>query len=209
MSKNNHVNGAAKVLQSTDPALQTALQVLLGTDTVTESICNWNAARYDQEPSHELTVGLLREEVLETLKAFAEGNHIAVLDGYADVFFVAIGALWKTGLRAEHIDQLMDSISLHNSLIPSPQVALIWYEDTADNNILGLVALAALQRLEYLLNDENLALDAIRAVCISNNTKDAEKTPSHIKANTVKGTGYVPPTKALTEILERSNNARK
>jgi phosphoribosyl-ATP pyrophosphohydrolase len=204
-NKVTHINAAKNILNTMSPDGQTMLQKLMGTKSITQSICAWNAARYDQVPNHDLAVKLLREEVLETLKAFAEGNRVEVIDGYADVFFVAIGALWKTGLTPEQIDQLLDTVGQANSLVPSPQVALMWYEDEATIYVLALLAISALGRLEYLLSDEQLALDVVRAVCISNNTKDAAKTASDVKANVVKGEGYVPPTADLISILERAD----
>lgn len=182
---------------------ETLLQELLNTPSVVESICNWNAARYEQEPSHELTMALLLEEWQETEEAYATGQVIGILDGLGDVFYVAIGALWKTGLRHEQIQHLLDMVEETMPLMPSPSVALHWYQEDVQNPILAMLALSCLKRLEILLASDVLAMDVIRAICISNDTKEVKKTETGVKANINKGDTYKAPTEMLEDILVR------
>jgi len=182
---------------------ETALQLLMSTPSIVEDICKWNAARYDQQPSHELTMTLLLEELQETEEAYKDGEVIAILDGLGDIFYVAIGALWKTGLHHDQIARLLDAVEEKMPLIPSPAVALHWYQEDVQNPLLALVALSCLKRLSALLSSDDLALDVIRAICISNNTKTATKTDNDVKANIDKGSAYVPPTEMLEDILQK------
>ena len=182
---------------------QTTLQELMATPSVIEDICNWNKARYVQEPSHDLTMTLLLEELQETEDAYKSGDAIAILDGLGDIFYVAIGALWKTGLHHDQITRLLDAVEEKMPLMPSPAVALHWYQEDIQNPILAMLALSCLKRLEALLGSDDLALDVIRAICISNNTKTATKTDKDVKANIDKGALYTPPTEMLEDILQK------
>lgn len=185
----------------------TLLEKLLNAPTVIDSICQWNVLRYKQEPCHELAMKLLFEELQETEDAYRVEDKVAILDGLGDIFYVAIGVLWKTGLTAARIQQLMNAVDQGNRFTPSPAVALHWYQDDPQNHILCMVALGAFQRLEYLLGSDQLALDVIRAICISNDSKRIETVPSHVKANVNKGLNYIPPTEALKSILARYSDA--
>jgi len=186
----------------------TVLQKLLKAPTVIDSICNWNAARYKQEPNHELSMALLFEELDEIEAACTANDKIGILDGLGDIFYVTIGVLWKTGLTALQIQQLIDHVeSMNHYKVNSPAVALHWYCDDPQNHVLAILALSALARLEWLLGSDELAMEVIRAICISNDSKEVKKTPSHIKANLQKGKSYTPPTRALESILARSCDA--
>jgi len=187
---------------------QVALQELLNTPSVVEDICAWNKARYEQEPSDELTLQLLLEELQETEAAYQAGEVVEILDGLGDIFYVAIGALWKTGLHPDQITRLLDTVEADMSLVPSPAVALHWYQEEPLNVILALLALSCLTRLEVLLDSSDLALDVIRAICISNNTKSVAKTDKDVKANINKGALYTPPTEMLEDILVRVRHDR-
>jgi len=180
------------------------LATLLKTPSVVESICNWNAARYEQVHSEELTLALLHEELFETREAYSKYDAVATLDGLGDLFYVAIGALWKTGLSAANITQLMTQVEEDTAIWPTPEVAVFWYEATRDANVLCLVAHTALQRMHEVLGSDTYVMNVIRAICTSNDTKDVVRTGKHEKANKVKGAGYIPPTEVITELLCRA-----
>ena len=171
---------------------------------IIESICDWNKVRYEQVPMYKLTLDLLKEEMQETHDAYTEEDYIGIMDGYADVFFVAISGLWKIGLSAKQIDELMDNVEGFNTMISSPKAVLLWYEDEDHNSILAMLALSVFGHLEALLGNEELALDTIKAICVSNDTKTIVKTEVGIKANISKGENYVSPTESLTDILKRA-----
>jgi hypothetical protein len=181
---------------------QTELEQLMATPNVIESICQWNAARYDQEYDHDLTMRLIREEHQEGLAAFESGDMVELADAYGDRFYVAIGGLWKMGLSATDIVELMDYLTPLGA--PAAAIAINWASSDGRPATIAFVALNAFESLAALLQgDSDAALDVIRAICISNDTKDAKKTASNVKANTTKGIGYVPPTKAIEAILIR------
>jgi len=185
----------------------TLLEELLATPSIIDSICNWNAARYEQVPSHELTMELLEEELDEVQGAYIEGDKVAIIDGYGDVFYVAIGALWKTGLNEKQITQLMDNVGEKQTFYPDPELAFYWYCKDVQNHILCILAHSCLKKLELLLNSEDAAYDVIRAICNSNNTKTPKKTASNVKANIDKGQSYIPPTVALEAILRKAGES--
>jgi len=182
----------------------TILEKLLQTPSVIHSVCEWNDARYPQEPSHALSMSLLFEEFKELETAYSKGDKVAILDGLGDLFFVAIGVLWKTGLTASQITQLIDAVSSSNKAVPPVSVALHWYQEDVQNHVLCLLVLAVTTELEYLLESEQLAMDVYRAICISNNTKEVKKTAKEVKANIEKGLSYKPPTEMLKTILVRA-----
>lgn len=174
--------------------------------SIVESICNWNAARYPQEFSKELTLQLLVEETTEIGDSVIDNDFIGVLDGHADVFYVAIGALWKSGLQPLDILNLLDSVQTDTMHLPPLPVAVQWLElefNTGDNApwLIAAIALSALSQLEVALGDEDAALDVIRVVCASNNTKEVKQTAPSVKANIAKGKGYVAPTEMIKSIV--------
>ena len=72
-----------------------------------QSICDWNAARYEQELDVTLTHNLLEEEIEEFYDA---ETALGQLDGLVDVVYVAIGAMWKLGLSPEQIQQAIKAV---------------------------------------------------------------------------------------------------
>lgn len=178
------------------------LEKLANTPNVIESICNWNAARYKQEYNHDLNVKLIKEEFNEGLEAFGDNNLVELADSYGDQFYVAIGAIWKQGGVAETINPMLDY--LDRLPMPPLPVILEWVEARPSPVAYGFYALTAFEALTKLcIDDSDAALDIIRAICISNDSKPAKKTPSHVKANVDKGDSYVAPTKAIEAILIR------
>lgn len=184
---------------------------------VTRTI-EWNAARYDQVYDYALAGKLLNEEVMELFRA---ENDVEKLDAIGDIIFVAIGVFWKLGLSVEHIEDLfgvhheeylknVDMETIHENcnkvqsflfdVLPEdldgayPGVALATYCSF-------MVALGSLSGMGL----QDRFYDVVMAICDSNDTKEVKgKTDPTVKANGVKGEGYVPPTKALEYILWES-----
>lgn len=173
---------------------------------IIESICSWNAARYEQIPSSELTFDLLSEELLETGQAITNEDLVETVDGLADMFYVAIGAIWKVGLSPSQIVKLLDSIDdelvRQEKELPLIAKSLLAFEMEPDIDLLAFIALRALEWLESIVFGPENALAIIRAVCDSNDTKEVKKTAHDVKANVDKGTDYIPPTDAIKVILD-------
>lgn len=178
------------------------LSELFTAKTIIESICSWNAARYKQEFNAKLTIDLLAEELDETLGALEEGNLIELLDGLGDLFYVSIGALWKFGYSAEEITTFLDEVEAGLQAKPPTPAAVHWATLEPRPYAIAIVALAALDDLTATLEgSDEAALDVIRAICESNDTKPAVKTASDTKANKDKGDSFVPPTEKIKRIL--------
>jgi len=173
------------------------LNVALKTKDILESICDWNEARYKQEHCTALTGELLNEELTETLEA---DNDIAVLDGLGDIFYVATGALWKAGYDATEIKMFYDAV---DEFIPPVPLAIRWYTMTYDERVLPIIAISADQELCNILGSSVGALEVVRAICDSNDTKEVKRTDSTVKANLTKGDNYVSPTRALEQIARK------
>lgn len=189
------------------------LRQLLTTKSILESICTWNAVRYNQEHNEKLTIDLLYEELNETLEAMQALNQIETCDGFGDVFFVAIGALWKMGISDKEMGEYIDSVDSSLPLVPPTPVAVQWVSYDCNTYTLAVVALAAVADLTDLLDSSDAAFDVIRAICESNNSKVVKKTEAGVKANIDKGENYFAPTRQIAKILLDVNkgvyNARK
>jgi hypothetical protein len=180
------------------------LESLQKIPNIIESICNWNAKRYEQEYSTKLTLDLLDEEIEEALFAADKGDDIEACDGFGDTFYVAIGGLWKMGYTAEKIGEMLDATEDFFSTAPPPTTATMhWFKRYPNNpNILSLVAYAAFEDLKhYVGGHDQAALDIIRAICLSNDTKPVVKTATDVKANTDKGAKFIAPTEAIETII--------
>ena len=173
-------------------------------NSVNLRIVNWNSARYEQEFNEQLQYDLLFSpksgEIQEWANAFAANDKIEQLDALADIYFVAVGGLWKLGFTIPQMAQLIQShLTLGEEATFVPALNY-WrqgkYEQAFGHAIVTTMHLAmsmGLSGLQYL--------QAISAVCDSNDTKPVVKTASDVKANVDKGATYVPPTKALEAIL--------
>jgi len=184
--------------------MTTQLEQLMNTDSIIESICNWNAARYEQEYNAELTEKLLLEELNELKFSVEKDTIIGTLDALGDIFYVTVGALWKQGYTPRGIETLLDHLegSFYDGMPPS--VAVLWHVSANKEYTLGFIALAVISKLEFLLGSSEEAFNVIRAICISNDTKEIQRVDSSVKANIDKGEHYTPPTKMLEEIIRRS-----
>lgn len=195
----------------------TELEAILNTPTIVESICNWNKARYDQVFDDALQASLLTEELKELNDAFKVEDKVEVADACADIFYVAIGGLWKAGESAEGITSLVTTLEAKiQDMIPPVGLAIAWHTMMPNRlSVSALVACAACAELvSFLLSlDEThkkteqdasiAAFKIIRAVCVSNDTKEVKRTASDIKANTTKGSAYVSPTATIETILAK------
>lgn len=177
------------------------LSKLQSTVGIIESICNWNAARYTQEMSVPLTVALLTEEMDETVEAADTHDLVAICDGYADIFYVAIGGLWKHGLSYQTITARIDELGGKTGALPMIYESIDNYEASELPEELMLIALKAIEGLEKITKSSEAAFSIVRAVCNSNDTKVVKKTASDVKANISKGEAYVSPNKAIKSIL--------
>jgi len=65
------------------------------------------------QPTFELGVRLLKEEIEEYEKAHNEGDMVEVADGAVDILFIAIGIVIKNGLQ-DVIEELFDEVFLSN-----------------------------------------------------------------------------------------------
>jgi len=169
---------------------------------IVRSICHWNALRYDQEHNHRLSVALLAEEHTEYLLAWIDKDLIEIVDGLADVFFVAVGAMWKHGWSPKHIMEQMDA--MQNDVVFELEgiaIGIDIYAHTEQVELLAYIALKALEELEDITNEE-AAMGIIRAVITSNATKDAKKTKPGTKANITKGQFYTSPVEEIKRILD-------
>lgn len=162
---------------------------------IIESVCEWNEQRYPRVFNAKLTESLLKEEIKE---AKAAKDRVELADAYADIFFVAVGAMWKRGLNAEPIEQ---------RIFLAQQSKRGMHKQLSELAPLALVANNAVELLSTLAGSNELALDIIDVVCKSNHTKAiAQIDPAKKYGKEGKGRYYVSPTKAITTLLGGSND---
>lgn len=173
-------------------------------NTVNQRIVNWNAARYEQDFNEQLQYDLLFSpksgEIQEWADAFAAQDEVEQLDALADIYFVAVGGLWKLKLSIEQIASLIQSHLLVNeehTFVP----ALNYWRQGKHEQAFGHAIIVTMHLAMSMGLSGIQLLRAISAVCDSNDTKPAVKTASDVKANVDKGATYVPPTEALKAIL--------
>lgn len=171
----------------------------------------WNEARYSQEFNHELASDLLYEEYEEY--SYAETD-VDKLDALCDIYFVAVGVLWK--LEVPNIEQFLQDVNYKVSTVLAvdlEEYIARFMSTTSDVlkpvYIAHILALAsALMKKEFKFKEEHIH-KAILIVCDANDTKEIKKTPSYIKANTVKGTNFVAPEPRLQLLLQEVRDASK
>jgi NTP pyrophosphatase (non-canonical NTP hydrolase) len=173
-------------------------------NTVNARIINWNSARYEQEFNKQLQYDLLFSpttgEVQEWHDAVKAGDEVEQLDALCDIYFVAIGGLWKLGFELEAIRLLLTAaIQLENG--NTFERALEYWRTDDYHQSFACIIVAAMHLAIGMGLSGLQFLRAINAVCDSNDTKPIVKTASNVKANVDKGVEYVPPTEALKAIL--------
>jgi len=177
----------------------------------TDRVINWNKLRYEQEFDYELAVKLLTEEIDELFEAKLD---ITKMDAVGDIVFVAVGVFWKFGLHSDFITSIFYSASLgkldkHQAVAYLNDINIELIDNVSPNAegawpalqlalhaifIVGLSALRGIKMQESFYH-------IMQAICDSNDTKEIKGiTPSNVKANIVKGEGYVSPTKDLANI---------
>lgn len=174
---------------------------------------HWNSLRYSQEYNAELQYNLLSEELKETIDATSSVEHF---DGLADICFVAMGGLWKSGSFFD-IRKFTEVFNYWVDVVgKSEQPALSYFKDyltavadfeepDADHLNYSCLVFCNICAFEYApvpaSRSFQALLECLLAVCDSNDTKVVKKTDSAIKANIDKGAAYVPPTNAIKRIL--------
>lgn len=183
-------------------------EVILANSIAAKCI-DWNSARYEQAFNYDLSINLLLEEVEELFEA---RDPIEKLDAIGDITFVAMGVMWKLGFSKEEVHDLMYSVNLcelemfdiHTYML---HVLAVLSErlNSSDEfaaatlacNSLFIIAVGSLKNM----GKQAIFYDVVHAICDSNNTKEVKgKVDASIKANVVKGTGYVPPTDKLLDL---------
>ena len=176
-------------------------------DEIIKRPIDWNTLRYKQEYHHELASDLLFEEFQEWDEAETD---VDKLDALVDLYFVAIGVLWKLGLEVE--DYLADQ---ETSLVTSGQKAIEQYlsrfMESTDSRIqsanVAQLVFTSLATMETMGLNEAQIRQAILVVCDSNDSKPAKKTKSYVKANIDKGDAFISPEPRLQLILDEVHNA--
>ena len=175
-------------------------------------VANWNFLRYKPIFSSKLTSELLHEEFKEWLEA---EDDVAKLDALCDIVFISLGTMWKCQFLLSDIEEAMhhaDRVVLNmvnlNELNPAYLIAthLAVFDNERDYPVimtLSMVISACLaQMLSMGLSNEQ-TIEALFAVCDSNDTKLVEKTvPNQKYGPGGKGADFVPPTEALTKIIQ-------
>lgn len=195
--------------------------------TVFESVCAWNAARYEQEFNLELANKLLTEEYRdEWLPAFRKlhagertlANEVECLDALADIAYVAMGVAWKAGCDWDAISlaqyRVLDAQA--NAMCAWPQLSPGFFigglidsfnfdMEQGVYDTMAMIINACTAEAMYTLGlTEEQFTEAMKVVCNSNNSKSVKRVASDVKANAGdKGPFYVSPKLGLTKILEQ------
>jgi len=169
----------------------------------------WNAARYDRVYNEQLAIALLREEIdeyyvaLDMPVAMYEdrlNRLVEIVDALGDIFFVAIGVLWKLNKPWFFHDVLClrNDLTEYGYFIPAD------FRFLSKDPIAGakLVVAKVLRAASYLITNEDFT-NVVIAICDSNDSKAIKKTSANIKANIDKGADYFPPTEALMGIAAK------
>lgn len=187
---------------------------------VYKSVAAWNAARYEQQLNLDLAVSLLREEYKEWKDAKLA---VEKLDALCDISYVALGVAWKSGITVDiltaKLTELQHVTLLHLDAIPGlrPVYNLAVYIDCLEHDfefgVYDSLALILHTCAFQAMYDYHLTpaqwINALEAVCISNDTKIVVQVDASVKANAGnKGPDYVSPAAALTKILNVAFMAR-
>ena len=194
---------------------------------VFDSVCAWNAARYEQEFNLKLANKLLTEEYRdEWLPAFRKlhagvrslENEVECLDALADITYVAMGVCWKAGCDWEAI-----SLAQYRVLDAQANAMCIWPQlspgffigglidsfnfdmEQGVYDTMAMIINACTAEAMYTLGlTEEQFTEAMLVVCNSNNSKSVKRVASDVKANAGdKGPFYVSPKLGLTKIMEQ------
>jgi len=169
---------------------------------IVERVVAWNQARYEQVYNHELACDLLFEEYNEWLEASIP---VDKLDALCDMYFVAIGVLWKLNVNTAP-ELLAPKGDLHPDTIARLTFHLNRFMEAEERPILvsnctSIVNYAVQGMFDMGLSPEQ-AIEAITIVCDSNDSKAIKKTDPAVKANIDKGTGFIKPEPRLQLLLD-------
>lgn len=181
---------------------------------VIQRVIDWNALRYDQVYDKALQYELLSEEIEELNDA---PTFIDRIDALCDIYFVAIGAMWKLGINPEEYLANENTFKINQFVIKSGRDAsltvdivelkseLAEMQEASSVHYLAFCLSRIIRYVIVIMYKLGLTMEQIEKsiliVCDSNDTKTVKKTPSHIKANVDKGVGFIPPESALKELL--------
>ena len=186
---------------------------------IAERCILWNSQRYDQVWNYDLAAKLLLEE---TEELFLATKPVDKLDAIGDITFVAMGVFWKLGFTTEQVTEIMHGIDLSKcSMMEANMYAQdVIYSamDILDDNLKGAfpglslachcLFVTALGQLRGM-GLQHKFYEVVHAICDSNATKEIKgKVDPSVKANVVKGAGFVPPTEALLEIYNTLYHAQ-
>jgi len=173
---------------------------------VFKRVAGWNAARYDQEYNHELTIKLLKEELTEYIEA---GTPVDELDAFCDLTYLAMGGLWKMGLELDadtaiHALKAVEA-TMNNGIVfhPMSLLGVVLNEAHFDPLAALYKTLGITQYMMLSMGfNQTQCEGAMHIVCDSNDTKPAKKTASDVKANVDKGSTFVAPEPRLQKLLD-------
>jgi len=176
-------------------------------DEIIDRPIAWNQARYEQEYHHELASDLLFEEFQEWEYA---STPVDKLDALVDLYFVAIGVLWKLGLDVElYLTEQETGLVVAGK--KSFEQYLAKFMESTDSRIqsanVAQLIFTSLATMESMGLNEYQIRQAILVVCDSNDSKVVVKTQSYTKANLDKGKAFISPEPRLQLILNEVNNA--
>lgn len=173
---------------------------------VFKRVAAWNAARYDQEYNHELTIKLLKEELTEYIEA---GTPVDELDAFCDLTYLAMGGLWKMDVELDartaiHALEAVEA-TMHNGIVfhPMSLLGIVLSEAHFDPLAALYKTLGITQYMMLKMGfNQSQCEAAMNIVCDSNDTKPAKKTASDVKANIDKGSTFVAPEPRLQKLLD-------
>lgn len=172
----------------------------------------WNAARYDREYNHELSVALLREEHTEWLEAT---ELVDQLDALCDQIYVAMGVLWKLNIDEEtnlynanmaagDVRKLIKTDTIMPGYLVS--AVLSSYEHDSEYPVayaMHMIIQCCLVQMGAMHLSHDDMKNAMNIVCDANDTKAVKKTASNVKANTDKGIDFISPEPRLQALLDK------
>lgn len=166
----------------------------------------WNAARYEQKFDYNFTYNLIKEELDEFSSAT---ELVEQVDALADICFVAAGALWKMNLNFDQQTfesfynfYMLDDAPIKESLTNALHVGLNFPGIYTHACTFHQTIATAFDILAYKLNSQEAAIEALHIIADSNSTKSVKNIPTGAKySDEGKGSEYIPPTAALTQLI--------
>lgn len=184
-------------------------------DLIYLQVIDWNSKRYDRVYDTVLLCELLQEELDEYWES---SDIVKQADALCDIMYVALGGIWKLESDIEDIEVVFELTAEHTAgavnylgippacLITSMIDAISKKTDANDLWKLQTIIQCCLYQFQSLGHDFQTAVDCLKAVADSNDTKSIKKTDSNKKANDGdKGNYYVSPVAQLSKILGVKN----